>query len=151
MLPLIHTLLPHKPPMILLDQLMDVGAEHVHCMLTAQKKCLYFDHKINAIPAWFGIEFMAQTLACWSGFHALKEEKRPSVGFLLGSRRYKSHCSAFPEGAILDIHATRLMQSEGIAAFSCRIEENTVEIASAQLTAYIPSEDKLHKMGYKPK
>lgn len=144
--PFLHDLLPHKPPMRLIDTLIEVDEDKVHCQLTVRQNNLFFDHEKNSVPGWIGIEFMAQTVACWSGFQAWKENNPPCVGFLLGSRRYQSHLSDFPEGALLNIHATKLIESNGIAVFDCQIHYEEADIASAQLNAYIPSKEKLQEM-----
>jgi predicted hotdog family 3-hydroxylacyl-ACP dehydratase len=145
-LPDVATLLPHEAPMILLDKLIDVAELTVHCQVTIKPACLFFDKQINGIPAWVGIEFMAQTVAAWSGYHAwIKGESSP-IGFLLGSRRYNSECDVYQQGEVLDIYAEQLMESEGMAAFKCRIECAGKEVASSQLNAFVPSQDKLDEM-----
>ncbi|WP_325891699.1 hotdog family protein [Grimontia sp. NTOU-MAR1] len=144
--PKLHELLPHKAPMILLDTLIDVGDLHVHCQATSSESSLFFDKSINGIPGWVGIELMAQSVAAWSGYQASKENKAPPIGFLLGSRRYKCDAPSFPRGTLLDVRANRVMESNGMAVFACTIEQGGKEIASAQLNAYVPSEEKLQQM-----
>ncbi|MDD1791880.1 hotdog family protein [Enterovibrio makurazakiensis] len=144
--PSLNQLLPHQAPMILIDALIDVGETHVHCRVTAHADNLFFDKDAQAIPGWVGIEFMAQTVAVWSGYQAWKDDKQPPIGFLLGSRRYQSELAEFRAGTVLDIHATHMMESNGMAVFSCRIEHQGQDIASAQLNAYVPSEEKLQEM-----
>lgn len=144
--PLIENLLPHTPPMRLLDTLIAVGEDHVQCQLTVLKSGLFFNPKTKSIPGWVGIEFMAQTVASWSGFQAWKENIPPPLGFLLGSRRYHCSCCDFPEGSVLDIYAIHIMENNGIAAFDCRIELDGENVARAQLNAYIPSKEKLQQM-----
>ena len=38
------------------------------------------------VPAWVGIEYMAQAIAAWAGCRARAAGKPPQLGFLLGSR-----------------------------------------------------------------
>lgn len=142
----IHELLPHQAPMILIDHLLDVTALSVHCQVTINNTGLFFDAQKKAVPAWVGIEFMAQTVAAWSGYHALQKGLQAPIGFLLGSRRYISECALFPEGAVLDIYAQQLMESDGMAAFACVIKQDGKELASSQLNAFMPSTDKLKEI-----
>ncbi|WP_407331341.1 hotdog family protein [Enterovibrio sp. 27052020O] len=146
MLPSLDQLLPHEAPMILIDSLIDVGETHVHCRVTSRADNLFFDKSTQAIPGWVGIEFMAQTVATWSGYQAWKEDKPSPIGFLLGSRRYQSNLAEFHAGDVFDIHATHMMESNGMAVFSCHIEHQGEEVARAQLNAYMPSEEKLQEM-----
>lgn len=144
--PDITSLVPHKAPMLLIDKLIDVDELTVHCQVNIDAQGLFFDKQINAVPAWVGIEFMAQTVAAWSGYHAWLKELSSPVGFLLGCRRYTSECESYVMGTVLDIYAQQLMESDGMAAFCCRIECAGKELASAQLNVFVPSQDKLEEM-----
>jgi len=144
--PDIGSLVPHQAPMLLIDKLIDVDELTVHCQVNIQADGLFFDKQINGVAAWVGIEFMAQTVAAWSGYHAWLQGKPAPIGFLLGTRRYISECESYDHGALLDIYAQQLMESDGMAAFLCRIECAGKELASAQLNAFVPSQDKLEEM-----
>lgn len=145
-IPHLHQLLPHDAPMVLVDELIDVGEEHVHCQATISEHCIFFNPDSRTIPGYVGIEFMAQSVAGWSGYHAWLQGEASPIGFLLGSRRYQTNCSAFKEGDVLDIYAERLMESNGMAVFSCRIECLGKELASSQLNAFVPPQEKLDQM-----
>lgn len=146
MYPSLDDVLTHQAPMRLLDELIEVGSKHVHCRVTASADCLFYDPAINAIPGWIGIEFMAQTVAAWSGFHAWQQSMPPSIGFLLGSRRYQTDIAHFNLGDIIDVHAEHLLENNGIAVFMCRIKLQGKIVASAQLNAFIPSKEKIKDM-----
>ncbi|WP_372881579.1 hotdog family protein [Psychromonas sp.] len=147
----ISELLPHKAPMILIDKLVDVDELSVHCQVKIDDSGLFFNKQMSAVPAWVGIEFMAQTVAAWSGYHANTQGETPPIGFLLGSRRYNAECSEFTLGSVLDIYAEQLMENEGMAAFACRIECNEQVLARSQLNVFVPSPEKLKSMlGEKP-
>lgn len=144
--PDVAALLPHEAPMILIDRVIDVAEITIHCQVDICPDGMFFDRHINGMPGWVGLEFMAQTVAAWSGYHAnLKGEPSP-IGFLLGSRRYNCECDLFINHQVLDIYAEQLMESDGMAAFMCRIECDGKTIASSQLNAFVPSPDKLEKM-----
>ncbi|MGI2259715.1 hotdog family protein [Shewanella sp. GXUN23E] len=145
-LPPVAELIPHQAPMILIDKVLSAGEEHVHCQLEVTQAHTFFDHDSQTIPAWVGIELMAQTVATWSGYRARQAGSLPPIGFLLGSRRYHSDVSAFALGQILDIRAERLMEDNGMAVFSCRIESQGQQLAVSQLNAFVPSAEKLAAM-----
>jgi len=135
-----------ESPMILIDKVIDVTELSIHCQVQINTSGLFFDAQINATPAWVGIEFMAQTVAAWSGYHANEKGQESPIGFLLGSRRYHSECNEFPLGSILDIYAEQLMVNEGMAAFSCLIKCDGDVLASSQLNVFVPAQDKLQEM-----
>ncbi|MGF1700461.1 hotdog family protein [Photobacterium makurazakiensis] len=144
--PPLYALLPHDMPMVLVDDLVGVGDEHIHCRVTISEQCLFFKPETRAIPGYVGIEFMAQSVAGWSGYHAWRAGKEASIGFLLGCRLYQTTVSQFPEHSVLDIYAERLMENDGMAIFSCRIECEEQEIATCQLNVFVPSVEKLDSM-----
>ncbi|UHJ59129.1 hotdog family protein [Vibrio furnissii] len=144
--PAIEQLLPHARPMILVDRALTIGAESIHCQVDIGDHLMFFDLATQTIPAYVGIEFMAQSIAAWSGFHALEKGTEPPIGFLLGSRRYQAECDHFSQGQTLDIHAEQVMEDHGMAVFSARLEYQGQLVAQCQLNVYVPSEEKLQEM-----
>ncbi|KHD26212.1 3-hydroxydecanoyl-ACP dehydratase [Vibrio caribbeanicus] len=144
--PCISQLLPHDEPMILIDQAIDIQHDSIHCQVDIGPKNPFFDTQSKTVPAYVGIEFMAQSIAAWSGYHAMKKGEQPPIGFLLGSRRYTSHCDTFQAGSRLDMYAEQLMEDNGMAVFSARIEIDSQVVASCQLNVYVPSQEKLEEM-----
>ncbi len=139
-------LLPHDTPLALVDKLIDVQELSIHCQVIISDKNVFFNHETNTIPAWVGIEFMAQTIAGWSGYHAWEKGNKSPIGFLLGSRKYKAECSEFQQGDTLDIFAEQILENNGMAVFSCYIECNGQQIASSQLNVFVPTEEKLEEL-----
>ncbi|WP_299019754.1 hotdog family protein [uncultured Photobacterium sp.] len=145
-IPHLHQLLPHDMPMALVDELIDVGETYIHCQVTPSESNLFFDSESRTIPGYVGIEFMAQSVAGWSGYHAWKKGEVSPIGFLLGCRRYQADASAFKENEVLDIYAEQVMENNGMAVFSCRIEHQGKVLASSQLNAFVPTKEKLDQM-----
>ena len=148
-LPPIETLVPHATPMIFVDEAVNIEKKSIHCRVTVKESNLFFNPESRSIPAYVGIEFMAQSISAWSGYHAsLKGDDSP-IGFLLGSRRYNVSVDQFSEGSILDVYAEQIMENNGMAVFSGRIEHQGNEIAHCQLNVYVPSKEKLQEMKMK--
>ena len=145
-LPDVKKLLPHEKPMILLDRIKQVDEESVCCQVEICESNLFFEHDKQAVPAYVGIEFIAQSIAAWSGYHAWTQKKKPSIGFLLGSRRYNTRLSTFQLGMVLDIYAHKVMEGDGMAVFSGKIEHKGETVAECQLNVYVPSDEKLEEM-----
>ena len=145
-LPPINKLLPHDNPMILVDRALEIGETSIHSQVDIDTHLMFFDQKTQTIPAYVGIEFMAQSVAAWSGFQALTKGEQPPIGFLLGSRRYKAECDYFKQGQTLDIYAHQLMEDNGMAVFKAHIEYQGQTVAQCQLNVYVPSQEKLQEM-----
>lgn len=127
---------PHSGNMVLLDRLVSVGDETLTAELTVRADGL-FDSD-GQVPAYLGIEYMAQAIAAFAGYHALEENRDVKLGFLLGTRRYICNVSHFNVGAKLEIKAERLLnESNGLAAFSCTIYGDNVQV-SANLNVFQP-------------
>ena len=93
----------------------------------------------DGVPAWVGIEYMAQTVAAWSGARARAGGGSPRIGFLLGSRRYEARVPAFAVGAELRISAQcELVGENGLGAFDCRITLGERVLATARVSVYEP-------------
>jgi len=145
-LPDLSLLLPHQAPMILIQKLIQVNESSVHCQVKIDANNLFFDGQLAAVPSWVGIEFLAQTISAWAGYHAYLENRTPPVGFLLGSRRYKTNCDVFAENMLLDLYAEQLMENEGMSAFACRIECRGKELITAQVNVFVPPPEQLEKI-----
>ncbi len=142
----IERLLPHQAPMILIDDWIEIKDDTVHTCVEIRSDNLFFDSENNTIPAYVGIEFMAQSIAAWSGYHQAVQGRPPRVGFLLGTRRYRSQVSQFHLGEKLDIFAEKVIENDGMSVFSCQIKIAGETIANAQLNAFMPKPEQLEHM-----
>ncbi|AGH79955.1 3-hydroxydecanoyl-[ACP] dehydratase [Psychromonas sp. CNPT3] len=144
--PKIESLLPHSAPMILVDKLIYVDEDKIHSQVLISKNSPFFIANNACVGAWVGIEYMAQTIAAWSGYqHLLKKEASP-IGFLLGTRRYHADVAFFKENETLDIYAQKEFESEGMGVFSCSIECRGEKMAQAQLNVFVPHKALLKNM-----
>jgi predicted hotdog family 3-hydroxylacyl-ACP dehydratase len=139
----IADVLPHAPPMLLLDELLEMGPEHVSCAVTIRPETLFCDG-VHGVPSWVGLEYMAQTLSAYSGVFEVHAGQKPSIGLLLGSRRYRAEVPYFPIGARLRIVATlELLDDSNLAAFDCKLYRD----ASTEQTLWARGDIK----AYRPK
>lgn len=129
-------LVAHRPPMLLLEAVLETGPETVKALARVDPHGWYADGA-GAMPGWFGIELMAQAVAAFSGSLMETEGRPPRTGYLLGTRSYQCALPAFPAGAELVIDA-KLHYSDdlGLSAFQCRITLEGAEIATALLKTY---------------
>ena len=133
----IERVVPHRGTMRLVDRLVGWDEDTVAVELRVPEEGP-FSHD-DGVPAWVGVEYMAQAIAAWAGCHARRAGREPSVGFLLGTRRYQSTTPYFPAGTLLRVEATReLLGEKGLGMFSCRILGDGEELATATVSVFEP-------------
>ena len=128
-------LLPHDSNMVLLDGVVDYDQESLIAEVVVRNDGLFGDGK--TIPAWIGIEYMAQTVAAHGGMMCHLVGKPINLGFLLGTRRYISNISDFTVGTRLTVKVNRLIEDQGLGVFDCQILGDGIDI-SAKLNVYQP-------------
>ena len=135
----IAELLPHAGDMILLDGVESFADEEVRTRLTVRPGGL-FNREDGSLPAWVGVELMAQSVAAYAGCQARVRGEPVELGFLLGTRSYQCNVEAFAAGADLHIHAIRSLQDDnGMGVFECRLSGPGIE-AFARLNVFRPPE-----------
>lgn len=135
--------------MALLDQLLECTQDSIRCELTVRADKL-FDQG-GLVPAYLGIEYMAQSVAAYSGYWRHQEQLPAKIGFLLGTRRFQTDTAHFEVGQTLLVCATKVMQSSnGMASFNCTVDGYGVA-QSAALSVFEPGDEVLDQMFRKDK
>ena len=134
-------LLPHRPPMVLIDAVesFDAEAKRLTARVTIGENQLFFDG--DGVPNWVAIEYMAQTAAALVGYYdkhvAPGQPARP--GLLLGTRKLDLKLKRFEAGKTYHVVAENAFSDSDAASFVCRIEDDTgATVATANLNAYRP-------------
>ncbi|CPR15471.1 hotdog family protein [Brenneria goodwinii] len=146
--------LPHQSPMVLVDRVIRVDNEHAHCRVVVSRESILapFLNAEGHLPAWFGIEIIAQTIGVWSGWHEQQNTDRrnhhqtPRPGMLLGGRGYRCKQAFFPASSQLDAHVTLLMRDEKIGSFDGEIIVDGESYAAGRLTTYQPDDNELKQL-----
>lgn len=137
-------LLPHRAPMLLLDEVVDYGAEHASTRIVITTASPLYDVELGGVPAWVGIEYMAQTIGVWAGAQRLAHGKAVTIGFLLSARRYESSDALFPLGSELNVRVDMLYSEEGgLGSFNCQLDGRTSSgtlTAKARINAFQPEQ-----------
>ena len=137
----IRSLLPHSGRMVLLDRLLHAGAEELQAEVTIRADSLFCQP--HGVPAWVGVEYMAQAIAAYAGYSAKQRGESVKIGFLLGTRRYEAACAEFAIGSVLQVQVQKLLQADnGIGSFECHIRASTnmQQLASATITVFQPAD-----------
>lgn len=139
----IDELLPHQAPMLLLDRLLDYQGAKVSCEARVGARQALLQDEQGNLPAWVGLELMAQTIGAWAGMRGRERGEPVRIGMLLGSRQYQSKVPFFAAGDRLVIEAECLLEDGGMASFECRILREGQRCAEARLSTYLPSDGEL--------
>lgn len=133
----IAELIPHAGNMILIDEVLRFGDDDVETRLTVRPGGL-FSQADGSLPAWLGVELMAQSIAAYAGCQARQAGLPVELGFLLGTRKYECNVECFPAGSTLHIQATRTLQDDnGMGVFECRLSGPGIT-AFARLNVFRP-------------
>lgn len=135
----VEELLPHGPTMRLLDRLVSYDADTVTCEVTIRPDSRFCAE--GGVPAWVGIEYMAQALCAYIGIQRLQEGRPVQVGLLLGTRAYDCALAAFPLGSRLEVSAELLFRNpDGVCAFACALRLDGRGVASAEIKGFGPDD-----------
>lgn len=140
--------LPHQAPMILIDRALFIDEQRCICQVTVNLQSAvapFLDEQL-ALPNWFSLELMAQTIGVWNGYHAMFRNQQPQLGMLLGCRGFKSDLSVYPLESELTIHALLFLRDNNLANFDCHITLDKQIICQAKLNVYEPDQVTLNQL-----
>ena len=141
--PSLENVLPHDRPMILIDEILeiDMDKKFVKTSVTIHEDKIFFDKAINGISPLAGIEFMAQTIGCYSYYK--NGQQIPQIGFLLGTRLYENSLDKFENGKTYTMTAQELYGDNELVSFECLIynnNESSLPVAKAVINAFQPAD-----------
>ena len=146
--PPLTELMPHRPPMLLLDRMVAAGETHAVCEVELRADGPFGG--AEGVPAYVGIEYMAQTVAAFSGWQRRCAGQPIEIGFLLGTREFQSFCDGFQVGQTLRVEVTHVWGGDQLARFNCTISDAQTGalLQQADLSVFKPTDlrDVLEKM-----
>jgi len=135
----IERVVPHRGTLLLIDEVIAWDEETIAVGLRVPAEGPFSDE--HGVPAWVGVEYMAQAIAAWAGCRARAGGGAPKIGFLLGTRRYTCVETHFRPGAQLRVEARcELLGDNGLGMFACRILEDGRELAIANVSVFEPAD-----------
>ena len=120
--PEVAELIPHARRMLLLDRVLEHGPEHTVCSVNVAGSELFQDPE-GLVPAWVGIEYLAQCMAVYGSLVARTDGRPPRLGPLIGGRRLKLRVDHFRPGQVLRVTVRHLRGDRGLVAFEGRIQD----------------------------
>jgi predicted hotdog family 3-hydroxylacyl-ACP dehydratase len=136
--PPIETIVPHRGTMLLLDAVIACSSETLTARAGVDSGAWYAN-AAGEMPAWIGIELMAQAIAAHVSLLAMQAGAKARPGVLLGSNRYTAHVPAFTRETPLLVEARELLKIEaGHGAYECRILSGGACRAEAVIKVFQP-------------
>lgn len=132
-------LLPHAPPMVLIDSLIGYDDTGCRAQVTITPESRFFVDG-HGVPSYVGLEYMAQTCGLHVGRRARENGQKVRIGYLLGTRDFHVDTGWFANGAILQIDVVQILEDDPMAVFDCRISCGGQQVATARLNVYQPPE-----------
>ncbi len=127
-------LLPHRPPMILLDRVIGEQDQGVTCEVTIAESSLFV--RDGVVPAVVFVEYMAQAIAAYAGLKAGRNSETVRVGLLLGAREIRFFAAGARVGDRLEVSADRRFGDELLGNFQCEVRRGGEVLAHGALSVY---------------
>lgn len=119
--------------MLLVDQLVSFSAETAECRFRISHENAFYVHG-RGVPAYVGIEYMAQCIAVHAGARAHLSGHPPPIGFLLGTRNMELFDDYLVESRDYIATCHQLIRNEdGMGSFECKLMNDGRVIAKARL------------------
>ncbi len=125
--------------MILIDCAAAQGSSATRSVVRIGEDSMFYEAP-HGVPAYVGIEYIAQTVAAHAGLHAFRRGEPVRVGFLLGTREYKCAETWFRLGAHLTIDVSPVLETTDVSKFRGVITDRfRGKLADCAVTVYLRS------------
>ncbi len=141
--------LPHRPPMVLLDEVISVDEINTECRVrVAEDSCLgpFLDEQ-GDLPAYFALELISQCVGVWSGF--LNKQAGKTViplGMVLGARGLECKSPSFKAGCELKVETAALMNDGRFGSCQGKISCGDEVLCTGRVNVYQATEAELDKL-----
>ena len=135
----ITTLLPHRPPMLLIQGILDIDMEEEYILAAAEcsTKDLFYDAELGGVAPMAAIEIQAQAIGLFSGYSDMVQGLKPaSIGKLLSIKQYKVCTEALPVDTPLQVEARSVLNAPPVGVFSCSLRAGEKLLSDAEITVY---------------
>jgi predicted hotdog family 3-hydroxylacyl-ACP dehydratase len=132
----INDILYHEEPMILIDRVeaYDDNTVQSSVEITPNSPFLVDD----SVPAYVSVEYMAQSIAAYSGIKARNSGGDIKVGYLASARKVDLNVPYFAIGDKLKITVKMIWNESPMAVFDCIVEVRDMVVATARINVFQP-------------
>jgi len=135
-----ETCTPHRAPLLLIDVMLSAEGDTARSETTIRPDNIFFQAG-RGVPGYVGFEFMAQTINAFDGWRRVGRGQTPTIGFLLGCRRYNCDVEFFADGErfVTEVRSLLKNPEEEMVSFDCRIlNDRGAAVASGVVNAFRP-------------
>jgi len=133
-LPRIVDVVPHRPPMLLLDEVIAWDGTRVACRIVLRDDSPFVE--AGRVASTLAIEYMAQCIAVFVGLEAYQRGEPVRLGYLVGAREILLPADGFRVGDVLTVHAAPIWGGETIGSFQCEVDRVGDVLARGALNVY---------------
>jgi predicted hotdog family 3-hydroxylacyl-ACP dehydratase len=134
--PPIDDLVPHAPPMRVVEQLVEWASGRAKCTMIVRPHNLFADG--NKLPAVATLEFLAQTVAACLGHEAFANGGTVRVGMIVGIRQMELFVPYIHVGDSLTLVVERLRGTDEISTFTGEARVGELLVSRANMTLVHP-------------
>ncbi len=143
--PPIEAVLPHRPPMILLDRVEDDGEGYLRCSVTLREDSPFVEN--GAVSSVVVVEYMAQCVAAYSGLKAVRRGDPARIGYLLGTRSVELAAATCEVGEELIVRAEHVWGDDALGQFDCTVHSAGRLVAAGVLNVFEGDLDEANAAG----
>ncbi len=131
----IESLLPHTPPLVLLDRIVKLAAESIRCETRFVNDGFFQD--AEGVPVAWAVEIVAQACAVMVAIQCYGSGI--TQGRLLKCRSFEFHAAHLPYDALLEVDARLTMKGDsGLWFFSGAITDPAgTQLAEGEMTIQV--------------
>jgi predicted hotdog family 3-hydroxylacyl-ACP dehydratase len=124
--------LPHRPPMLLIDDIVEVSDQRAVCRTTLHPDCVFAIRGVVHPSAM--IEIVAQACAIYVGVLSARDGEPPRTGLIMSCREISFAVDSFAVGDELTITANKVFGQRQLAAFTGTVVRDGALCATVQLS-----------------
>lgn len=124
--------LPHKGPMLLLDEVTAVGADRIATRVTVRDEHILLEED-GTLSSLVAIELFAQSAASLMVHRSMSKDASPVTGALLGSRKFDVHAPRLQVGDVLEIEAVERWGQGQLAQLQCTMKRGDELVAEGAI------------------
>jgi predicted hotdog family 3-hydroxylacyl-ACP dehydratase len=133
-LPRIVDVVPHRPPMLLLDEVVAWDGASAECRLLLRDDSPFVH--AGRVASTLAIEYMAQCIAVFVGMEAYQRGLPIPLGYLVGAREISLPPDGFRVGDVLSVQAAPIWGGETLGSFECKVDRVGEVVARGALNVY---------------
>ena len=143
------SVIPHRDKMLLLSKVIDYDLEErsIEAEYRISADCIFYDSAAMGVPAWVGLEFIAQTICALCGIRDKKMGVPQKKGFILSVSQLQLGLPFFKTGSIIYIKAKETERMDPICFLEGEIFLDGKKVLEGKLTIMEVDDESQKRLG----